>query len=394
MHGSVENLIEMQHQALLEWTPDNLEYEELYRQIRNKDLRVTISTLHHELVVLLKKMNERLPVQEYSNNHYWADESRELIDVIDISIALVSGLKDTGFSLTIDSYYSDLFGKLQSFLCTSGGSTLPMGMPKIDIYYRNQIFISSDTISVSRQTDVQHYQLKPIGEGSYAEVFKYHDANYNRDIVVKRAKKDLNQKEKARFRREFEIMQELSSPYVVEVYRFNDQQYEYTMEFMDSTLHKFISSNNTKLDPSLRVGLARQIIRGFRYIHSKKLLHRDISPNNILLKRYEDLIVVKLSDFGLVKVEESTLTSLDTGFKGSFNDPALRIIGFNNYTMAHEMYALTLLLYFVLTGKKNINLISDSNLKDFVEKGVSSDVSARYSNTEELSRSFEKAISS
>ena len=44
---------------------------------------------------------------------------------------------------------------------------------------------------------------------------------------------------------------------------------------------------------------------------------------NILIKEYDDTLVVKLSDFGLVKIPDSTLTTVNTEFKGYFNDPAL-----------------------------------------------------------------------
>jgi len=42
-----------------------------------------------------------------------------------------------------------------------------------------------------------------------------------------------------------------------------------------------------------------------------------------LLKKYDDVVVVKIADFGLVKVVDSDLTSASTNFKGYFNDPSL-----------------------------------------------------------------------
>ncbi|EME8241774.1 protein kinase family protein, partial [Enterococcus faecium] len=83
--------------------------------------------------------------------------------------------------------------------------------------------------------------------------------------------------------------------------------------------------NNTKLSFSQRKNMGYQILKAFEYIHSKKLLHRDISPNNILIKVYEELLILKVSDFGLVKNPDLQVTSLNTEFKGWFNDPALAI---------------------------------------------------------------------
>ena len=64
-----------------------------------------------------------------------------------------------------------------------------------------------------------------------------------------------------------------------------------------------------------------QIFKGFSYIHSKGYLHRDISFTNVLLQHYEnDLTIVKISDFGLVKMKQSDLTSFGSEIKGSLND--------------------------------------------------------------------------
>lgn len=53
-----------------------------------------------------------------------------------------------------------------------------------------------------------------------------------------------------------------------------------------------------------------KILRAIDNLHSKGHLHRDISPKNILIKKYDDSIVVKLSYFGLVKIPDSTLVSI------------------------------------------------------------------------------------
>ena len=207
---------------------------------------------------------------------------------------------------------------------------------------------------------------------------------------MKRAKKELNEKELIRFKREFDQQHEFNSPYIAEVYRYNDADNEYIMEFMDCTLNKYIEKNNSKLTVSQRKGLAHQVLRAFQYIHAKGLLHRDVSSKNILLKLYDDVPIVKVADFGLVKIPDSTLTTVNTEFKGYFNDPALVVEGFDSYNVLHETYALTRLLYFIMTGKTNTEKIKDSNLKIFIEKGLSSDKKQRFQTMLELAREFKK----
>ena len=147
---------------------------------------------------------------------------------------------------------------------------------------------------------------------------------------------------------------------------------------MDYTLDEYVTAHNSKLTIIQRKGIAQQILRAFDYLHSKGHLHRDISPKNILIKEYDDTLVVKLSDFGLVKIPDSTLTTADTEFKGYFNDPALVVEGFDTYNVVHETYAITRVIYFVMTGKTNTGKISDPNLRVFVEKGLNPDKKKRF----------------
>lgn len=234
------------------------------------------------------------------------------------------------------------------------------------------------------------YELKLIGEGSYAQVFKYKDTFYDHPFVLKRAKKDLSPKELHRFKREFEQMKALNSPYIVEVYSYNEDNQEYLMEFMDCTLDIYMSKNNGKLSFFQRKSIASQVLRAFKYIHSKDLLHRDICPKNVLVKLYDDIFVIKVSDFGLVKIPESDLTSFSTDYKGYFNDPELRLDGFNTYCIVHETYAITRLIFFILTGRTNTEKIINPQLKEFVSTGLCSDKSKRYQDIGELITSFNK----
>ncbi|WP_242967860.1 AbiJ-related protein [Tepidibacter mesophilus] len=248
----------------------------------------------------------------------------------------------------------------------------------------------TNAIVIQEHNSAVSYELKPIGEGSYAKVFKYKDNYYKSTFVLKRAKKDLTKKELERFKREFEQMKALNSPYIVEVFRYNDESNEYTMEYMDCTLDKFISENNGKLTFVQRKKIASQALRAFKYIHSKDLLHRDICPKNVLIKLYDDVRVVKVSDFGLVKVPDSKLTSINTDYKGYFNDPELRLEGFNTYCIIHEVYAITRLVFFILTGRTNTDKIKNVQLQEFVVRGLNPDKAKRFQNIDELIETFNK----
>ena len=387
---NIENYIESQYRELLLCSQINAEYSDLYKSFRNQKLREILMTLHHDLVGLFRTMNERLPTGEHEA-HFWAEPSRDLIKRIEIIFSLVSSLKETPLAFQIDPYYLDLLTRCRDFLSSSGGSSLPPNMAKVELYYTLPIFLPLSSITISHKQQDFTFDLKLIGSGSYANVYKYKDTFYNRPFILKRAKKELTDKEVARFKREFDVMNDLSSPYILEVYCYNPDKNEYIMEYMDYTLDGYIAAHNSTLTIVQRKGIAQQILRAFDYLHSKGHLHRDISPKNILIKEYDDTLVVKLSDFGLVKIPDSTLTMVNTEFKGYFNDPALVVEGFNTYGIVHETYALTRVIYFVMTGKTNTEKITNQNLRAFVEKGLNPDKIKRFQNIRDMISAF-KAI--
>ena len=387
---NIENYIESQYRELLSCSQINAEYSDLYKSFRNQKLREILMTLHHDLVGLFRTMNERLPTGEHEA-HFWAEPSRDLIKRIEIIFSLVSSLKETPLAFQIDPYYLDLLTRCRDFLSSSGGSSLPPNMAKVELYYTLPIFLPLSSITISHKQQDFTFDLKLIGSGSYANVYKYKDTFYNRSFILKRAKKELTDKEVARFKREFDVMNDLSSPYILEVYCYNPDKNEYIMEYMDYTLDGYIAAHNSTLTIVQRKGIAQQILRAFDYLHSKGHLHRDISPKNILIKEYDDTLVVKLSDFGLVKIPDSTLTTVNTEFKGYFNDPALVVEGFNTYGIVHETYALTRVIYFVMTGKTNTEKITNQNLRAFVEKGLNPDKIKRFQNIRDMISAF-KAI--
>ena len=387
---NIENYIESQYRELLSCSQINVEYSDLYKSFRNQKLREILMTLHHDLVGLFRTMNERLPTGEHEA-HFWAEPSRDLIKRIEIIFSLVSSLKATPLAFQIDPYYLELLTRCRDFLSSSGGSSLPPNMAKVELYYTLPIFLPLSSITISHKQQDFTFDLKLIGSGSYANVYKYKDTFYNRPFILKRAKKELTDKEMARFKREFDVMNDLSSPYILEVYCYNPDKNEYIMEYMDYTLDGYIAAHNSTLTIIQRKGIAQQILRAFDYLHSKGHLHRDISPKNILIKEYDDTLAVKLSDFGLVKIPDSTLTTVNTEFKGYFNDPALVVEGFNTYGIVHETYALTRVIYFVMTGKTNTEKITNQNLRAFVEKGLNPDKIKRFQNIRDMISAF-KAI--
>ena len=359
----------------------------LYQEDFGERLSLLLSSIHYHVNLLLREMNFRM---KQENFYYLADSSRKLLACINIvdRLSKISELKNIGF--TVDKEYGEIFQKCNQFLKEYNGSYIPTDMEQNEIKYELPIFFIGDTINKKSGGVESGFKLFPIGEGSYAQVFKYFDDFYDKYFVVKRARTDLDAKELERFYKEYEVMKSINSPYVLEVYRLDKNKNEYFMEFADFSLYDFILKNNQKLNFMIRRKLCLQIIRAFEVFDRIGVLHRDISPKNVLLKKYQDEVVVKIADFGLVKTVDSQLTSLETEVRGYFNDvSSLSTEGFKNYNKQYEYYALSKLIYFVLTGRyKNMNKFDFPKLKEFMEKGLNSNHNLRYKAIEELRAAF------
>lgn len=360
----------------------DLSYIELYENFENKEIIKILSSYHGSFFKYFSYINRRI-----SSGHIHADQSREMRELINSLNRFLKNLETQKISLIKE--YDDTIKLLDKILQESRGTPVPDGFKEIDLIEVKPIFFSNNT--TSKKASDRVLRLHSIGKGSYADVHKYYDDDYEEYFTLKRLKKEATEKEKERLRREFETMKRLNSPYIVKVYKMNYEKMEYTMEYMDDTLYNFIKRYNNSLDLGKRINLINQILRGFKYLGQKNILHRDISFNNILLKFYEDkTIITKISDFGLVKLEESTLTDPNSDCKGSLNDQKLKDIGFDKYDSTYEMYALTRLIAFILTGKDAFAKITDKDILDFANKGTSDIKEDRYKNIDQLTEEIRK----
>lgn len=360
---------------------------EYYEDIPDETLKAIFAGLHFQLNVLFESLNGRL-----NESRYRANESRGLLRIVRDLPTIQSVLKGTEFEFKVADEYANALQLCKEFLRDSGGSEIPVDFQPIEIIEAEPVFNLVMTIVVRRNKQRNSFSRTLIGGGSYANVYRYWDDYYHRNFAIKTAKNNASVEELERLKTEFQIMSGFKSPYVVEVYNLDGQNHEYVMEYVDTTLDKYITTNNNKLHLLERVNLVRQILRVFGYIHSTGAMHRDISTKNVLVKIYDEQKVIKVSDFGLVKLPESKLTKTDTDMKGHLNDPKLSIVGFKNYQMRHETFALTRLIYFVLTGRTSLEDYPNQALREFVEKGISDSIDDRYSDVKELQAAFDVLI--
>ena len=119
-------------------------------------------------------------------------------------------------------------------------------------------------------------------------------------------------------------------------------------------LSQYIRKNNDKVTWNTRKRIALQFLYGINYLHAKKVMHRDISRRNVLVKLYDvGALVVKLSDVGLHKSEGSEYAQVDSSLKGTIIDPTLNSL--KEFDYINDIYAVGLILSYIFAGRVPLN---------------------------------------
>jgi formylglycine-generating enzyme required for sulfatase activity/tRNA A-37 threonylcarbamoyl transferase component Bud32 len=157
--------------------------------------------------------------------------------------------------------------------------------------------------------------LRPHAKGGLGEVFVARDVELNRQVALKEIQhRHADQPtSRARFLLEAEITGALEHPGIVPVYglgHYPDGRPFYAMRFVKGdnladAIKRFHAAEGTGRDPGARALEFRKLLGRFvdvcnaiAYAHSKGVLHRDLKPDNVMLGKYGETLVV---DWGLAK---------------------------------------------------------------------------------------------
>ena len=124
-----------------------------------------------------------------------------------------------------------------------------------------------------------------------------------------------------------------------------------------------------------------QILQGLREVHRQGVVHRDLTPANILISTDH---VVKLIDFGIARNPKENQKK-DTLILGTVGYASPEQFGFLQTDSRTDIYALGILLNKMLTGKlPNEQLTQNERLRKIVEKCIQIDPEKRYASVDEI----------
>lgn len=190
--------------------------------------------------------------------------------------------------------------------------------------------------------------IEPLGEGATGSVWKCKE-NWTGRIVAIKYLKNLTDTDRERFRREARILTKLKdNPFVVDIYGFNDSDSQpyIVMEYCDGGSIIELTKNY-ETENHLMLLLALSI--GLKAIHAEGGFHRDIKPDNILVKLIPNGICPKISDLGLAR-DLNPGTNMTQNMGGTMPYIAPEVLNGKLFTQKSDIYSLGVTMLKLITG--------------------------------------------
>ena len=194
--------------------------------------------------------------------------------------------------------------------------------------------------------------LERLGQGGMGTVYRARDPILDRPVALKTISAELaaNPEFLGRFQREARAAARLTHPNIVTVYELGDVAGVpfIAMELLEGLdlVEAMSPPGRLPLDEKLRIMV--EVCRGLDYAHKRGVIHRDVKPANVRLLASG---AVKLVDFGIARLGESTLTQ--TGILlGTPSYLAPEVVAGGRVDHRADMWAVGVILYELLSGER------------------------------------------
>jgi serine/threonine protein kinase/tetratricopeptide (TPR) repeat protein len=257
-----------------------------------------------------------------------------------------------------------------------------------------------------------NYQiLRQLGQGGYAIVYLGLHRYLSTPAAIKVLHTSLTLEDQRRFLTEARTIAHLEHPHIVRILDFGiERNTPYlVMEYAPLGTVRTQYPEGTRLELDLVIAFVKQLAEALQNAHDQHLIHRDVKPDNMLLRRSKHLL---LSDFGIaIASEDAQLSSHDMPATIEYSAPE-QLSG--QVSPASDQYSLGITVYEWLTGERpfqgtrsqllfqhqhaaplplsdTISAISPS-IEAVVGRALAKDPRARWSSVQEFASALEQAI--
>lgn len=194
-----------------------------------------------------------------------------------------------------------------------------------------------------------YQKLEQLGEGSYATVFKGICSANKKIVALKEIR--LQEEEGAPFTaiREASLLKELKHANIVTLHDIihTKDTLMFVFEFVDTDLNVYLEKYPRGIPPYNVKLFLFQLLRGLAYIHERKILHRDLKPQNLLINEVGEL---KLADFGLARAKSVPSHTYSHEVVTLWYRPPDVLLGSKDYTTSLDMWGTGCIFVEMITG--------------------------------------------
>jgi serine/threonine protein kinase len=206
---------------------------------------------------------------------------------------------------------------------------------------------------------VGKYEIEKYLGGSMARVYLAKDSVLGRRVALKILSEAgiADPEAKQRFLQEARVVSGIRHENIVGVYDFGEEQGRpyIVMEFVEGESLRDALRNGSLGDLRSRLKIAVAIAGAVDHIHTRKVIHRDLKPDNIHINSEGKAL---LMDFGIAKAEGVQLTKVGFTLGTPYYMPPEQVLG-KPLTSQADVYSFGILLYELLSG---IRPVSDGSV--------------------------------
>lgn len=231
---------------------------------------------------------------------------------------------------------------------------------------------------IGTMLDGRYLVKRKLGQGGFGVVYLASDEKMmSRPVVVKclHDAEIANEWSVRKFKQEMEALARIDHPSIVGVFdtgQLPDGKPYIVMQYVDGcSLRSLITPEG--MDFWRAANIIRQIGRALSTAHERGILHRDLKPENIMVQKLGDgEEQVKIIDFGIAKVKNSTVSSTSAGDRtvGTIAYMSPEQLSAGPVSPASDVYCFAVIAYEMLTGRRPANPESAYQLLEMQRSGV------------------------
>ena len=210
---------------------------------------------------------------------------------------------------------------------------------------------------VSRALAANYELEEEIGRGGMGIVYRARDRRLKRDVAVKLLPPELAYRSdiRSRFLREAETAAQLGHPNIVPIFSVGEDEkvVYFIMAYVQGDNLAKILHDHGPMDPEEARRIIRDVADALAYAHARKVVHRDIKPDNILIDSETGRVMV--TDFGIARAVTETAGSRLTATGMALGTPAYmspeQAAGDREIDGRSDLYSLGIVGYQMLSGE-------------------------------------------